>query len=69
LTARVVEKVSDGRVVDLIEGYVRQDVMELRQHGRPTAGVDPCARRACKLSMDKVRAQTGRTRGDVWIGS
>lgn len=38
LMARVAEKVSDGRVLDLIEGYLRQDVMKGMERWSPTAG-------------------------------
>ena len=38
LMARVAEKVSDGRVLDLIESYLRQDVMKGMERWSPTAG-------------------------------
>jgi RNA-directed DNA polymerase len=38
LMARVAEKVSDGRVLDLIAGYLRQDVMKGMERWTPTAG-------------------------------
>src|SRR5271154_5479129 len=38
LMARGAGKVSDGRVLDLIEGYLRQDVMEGMERWSPTAG-------------------------------
>ena len=38
LMARVAQKISDGRVLALIEGCLRQDVMKEMEHWRPTAG-------------------------------
>ena len=38
LMARVAEKVSDGRVLDLIDSYLRQDVMKGMERWSPTAG-------------------------------
>jgi RNA-directed DNA polymerase len=38
LMARVEEKISDGRVLDLIEGYLRQDVMKGMERWTPTTG-------------------------------
>ena len=43
LMARVAEKVSDGRVLDLIEGYLRQDVMKGMERWSPTAGTPQAA--------------------------
>jgi RNA-directed DNA polymerase len=38
LMARVAEKISDGRVLALIEGFLRQDVMKDMERWTPTAG-------------------------------
>ena len=38
LKARVAEKISDGRVLSLIEGYLRQDVMKGMERWTPTTG-------------------------------
>jgi RNA-directed DNA polymerase len=38
LMAQVAEKISDGRVLSLIEGYLRQDVMKEMERWTPTAG-------------------------------
>ena len=38
LLARVAEKISDGRVLALIDGFLRQDVMKEMESWRPTAG-------------------------------
>ena len=38
MMTRVAEKVSEGRVLDLIEGYLRQDVMKGMERWSPTAG-------------------------------
>ena len=38
LMARVAEKVSDGRVLDLIEGWLRQDIMKGMERWTPTTG-------------------------------
>jgi RNA-directed DNA polymerase len=38
LMARVAEKISDGRVLALIEGYLRQDIMKGMERWTPTTG-------------------------------
>jgi RNA-directed DNA polymerase len=38
LLARVAEKISDGRVLELIEGYLHQDVMKGMERWTPTTG-------------------------------
>ena len=38
LLARVAEKISDGRVLELIEGYLHQDVMKDMERWTPTTG-------------------------------
>jgi RNA-directed DNA polymerase len=38
LKARVAERISDGRVLSLIEGYLRQDVMKGMERWTPTTG-------------------------------
>ncbi len=38
LMARVTQKISDGRVLALIEDCLRQDIMKEMEHWRPTAG-------------------------------
>jgi RNA-directed DNA polymerase len=36
--ARVAHKISDGRILSLIESFLRQDIMKEMEHWRPTAG-------------------------------
>jgi RNA-directed DNA polymerase len=38
LMARVAQKISDGRILTLIEGFLRQEVMKEMERWRPTAG-------------------------------
>jgi RNA-directed DNA polymerase len=38
LMARVAHKISDGRILSLIESFLRQDIMKEMEHWRPTAG-------------------------------
>lgn len=38
LLARVKEYVNDGRVLELIEGYLHQDIIKDMEQGRPTGG-------------------------------
>jgi RNA-directed DNA polymerase len=38
LMAQVAEKISDGRILSLIEGFLRQDVMKEMERWTPTAG-------------------------------